>query len=198
MRISLDTANAFLAQLIAGTDVADFPALLDRLDAPIYMTDALGFITYFNAACIGFTGRTPAVGKDRWCVTWKLFTTDGEPLPHEICPMAQTIIRGRQSRGAVAIAARPDGTRVRFTPFPTPLFNRAGKQIGAINILIEVSDVRQALALYAQADQCRRLVASTTDPQAVKALRAMADECEAEAEKLAETFGIPSSLNEHS
>ena len=189
MRLSLDTANTFLTQLIAETNVADFPRVLDDLDAPIYVTDAMGVVIYFNTACIGFTGRTPAVGKDRWCVTWKLFTLAGEPLPHEICPMAQAIITRQQVRGVTAIAARPDGTRVRFTPFPTPLFDDAGKMIGAINVLLEVSDLRQALALFEQADQCRRLAAGVTDQQVANALNAMAAECDTKGDELARKFG---------
>jgi PAS domain-containing protein len=47
-------------------------AALDDLPAAIYVTDANGFVTYFNPAFIGFAGRTPAVGQDRWCVTWRL------------------------------------------------------------------------------------------------------------------------------
>jgi PAS domain-containing protein len=34
---------------------------LDELPAAIYVTDADGFVTYFNPACIGFTGRMPVV-----------------------------------------------------------------------------------------------------------------------------------------
>lgn len=43
-------------------------------------------------------------------------------LPHDECPMAQAIKLAKPLRGAYADAERPDGTRVRFTPFPTPLF----------------------------------------------------------------------------
>ena len=64
---------------------------LDDLPAAIYVTDADGVITYFNSACIDFTGRRPEVGEDRWCVTWRLYTNAGEFLPHNECPMAVTI-----------------------------------------------------------------------------------------------------------
>ena len=37
---------------------------LDDLPAAIYVTDADGVITYFNPACIDFTGRRPEVGFD--------------------------------------------------------------------------------------------------------------------------------------
>jgi PAS domain-containing protein len=95
-------------------------AALDQLPAPIYVTDAEGVVTYFNPSCIGFAGRTPSVGKDRWCVTWKLYTDDGKFLPHDSCPMADAIKSKRIIRGVTAVAERPDGTRVNFMPYPTP------------------------------------------------------------------------------
>ena len=36
-------------------------------------------------------------------------------------------------RGVEAVAERPDGTRVPFVPFPTPLRDPTGKVVGAIN-----------------------------------------------------------------
>ena len=45
---------------------------------------------------------------------------------------------------------------------------------GAVNILIDVTDHRQAGALRAQAMRCRRLAHSVTDQQAVDTLLLMA------------------------
>src|SRR5471030_2118300 len=126
MLASMATADEILHSAIAAVEQAtdDFHAALEALQAPIYVTDAEGVITYFNPACIGFAGRTPAVGKDRWCVTWKLYTDDGAFLPHDQCPMAVAIVERRPVRGVSAVAERPDGTRVNFMPFPTPLLGK--------------------------------------------------------------------------
>jgi PAS domain S-box-containing protein len=43
-----------------------------------------------------------------------------------------------------AIAERPDGTRVPFIPFPTPLFDASGTLIGAVNTLVDISHRHQA------------------------------------------------------
>ena len=159
-------------------------AVLAALPAPIYTTDRDGWITFYNQACIDFAGRTPAVGEDRWCVTWKLYAEDGSFLPHEDCPMAVAIRERRAVRGAVAAAERPDGTRVMFAPYPTPLIGEDGEIVGAVNILIDVTDHRQAGALRAQAMRCRRLAQSLTDREAVETLLAMACEYDAKAESL--------------
>ncbi len=118
--------------------------LLAAIPAAIYTTDAEGKITYFNELAVEFAGRTPVLGSDQWCVTWKLYHPDGTPLPHNQCPMAIALKEGRAVRGAEAIAERPDGTRVPFIPFPTPLRDASGKIVGAINMLVDLSERKQA------------------------------------------------------
>ena len=173
-----------LALAAARHGQSQLQAILATLPAPIYTTDADGWITYYNSACIDFAGRTPTLGEDRWCVTWKLYGEDGTHIPHEQCPMAIAIREKREVRGAIAAAERPDGTRVTFAPYPTPLFGEDGDVVGAVNILIDVTDHRQAGALRAQAMRCRRLAQSLCDEQAVDTLLVMAREYDAKAQSL--------------
>lgn len=163
---------------------ADLQALIDEMPVPIYLTDAEGWVSYFNRACADFAGRTPVAGEDRWCVTWRLHTEGGAFLPHEQCPMAVAIRERRPVRGAIAVAERPDGTRVLFTPYPTPILDEDGLLTGAVNILIDVTDRRQAEALKVQALRCRRLARSVSDPRTVKTLTLMAADYEDKARAL--------------
>ena len=114
--------------------------VLDALAEAVYTTDAEGRITYYNQAAAELWGHRPELGTDRWCGSWKLFWLDGRPLPHDECPMAMTLKQGRPVRGYEAFAERPDGIRIRFRPYPTPLFDAAGKLIGAVNLLMDVTD----------------------------------------------------------
>lgn len=173
-----------MARAAARNGPGELEAVLAALSAPIYVTDADGWITFYNDACVDFAGRTPTLGEDRWCVTWKLYSEDGTFLPHEHCPMAVAVKERREVRGAIALAERPDGTRVMFTPYPTPLLDDSGEVCGAVNILIDVTDHRQAGALRAQAVRCRRLALSLTDRQAVETLLAMAGEYDDKARAL--------------
>jgi PAS domain S-box-containing protein len=118
--------------------------LLDALPVAIYTTDAAGRITFFNQAAVAFSGRVPELGTDSWCVTWRLYTPDGEPLPHGECPMALALREDRAIRGIEAVAERPDGTRVPFMPFPTPLHDDRGRMIGAVNMLVDLSEQKAA------------------------------------------------------
>lgn len=175
-----------LALTAAQSGEDELRAVLGTLAAPIYTTDSDGWVTFFNQACVDFAGRTPVVGKDRWCVTWKLYAHDGAYLPHESCPMAVAVKERRAVRGALAYAERPDGTRVMFTPYPTPLIDANGAISGAVNILIDVTDERQACALRAQAVRCRRLAYSVADQQTFDTLQLMASEYDEKARSLSE------------
>ncbi|WP_407176663.1 sensor histidine kinase [Bradyrhizobium sp. STM 3562] len=139
--------HAELAQHAADATAASrekqFRDLLEALPAAIYTTDAQGRVTFFNHACIEFAGRTPKIG-DMWCVTWKLYHPDGRPLPHEECPMAIALKENRPVRDTEAIAERPDGSRICFMPYPTPLRDHRGKLIGAVNMLVDITSRKQA------------------------------------------------------
>lgn len=117
-----------------------FREMLEVLPAAIYTTDAEGRITYYNQACVELAGRAPTLLSDQWCVTGKLYRPDGTLLPHDECPMAVALKEQRPVRGEEAIAERPDGGRVRFAAWPTPLFDADGQMTGAINMLLDITE----------------------------------------------------------
>ena len=91
--------------------------------------------------------------------------------------MAQAIRQQRPIRNVIAIAERPDGKRVAFRPYPTPLFDEAGKLVGAVNMLVDVTE-EQSHSLHEQADRCRRLADATYDRATSKVLGDMASSFE--------------------
>jgi PAS domain S-box-containing protein len=114
--------------------------ILEALPAAVYTTDKDGYITYFNPAAETFAGRTPVLGSDQWCVTFRLRDSKGNPLPHDQCPMAVALKEQRPVRGLQAFAERPDGSLVPFQPYPTPLFDGQGELSGAVNMLVDITD----------------------------------------------------------
>jgi PAS domain S-box-containing protein len=161
----------------------DCHAILDRLPVPLYTTDPHGFVTYSNPAAAEFAGRQPRIGEDRWCVTERLFSTTGEPIAHEACPMAEALKKREPLRERVAIAERPDGSRVAFRAYPTPIIDDDDELVGGMNLLIDVTDEQRA-ALAEQADRCRRLAGATYDRATASALAQMADGFSRTAEEL--------------
>ncbi|HWB45231.1 MAG TPA: PAS domain S-box protein [Hyphomicrobiaceae bacterium] len=124
--------------------------VLEALPVAVYITDAEGRITYYNAAAADLWGYRPELGKAEYCGSWKMYRPDGTHLPHELCPMAIALREASPIRGAEAVLERPDGARVPFIPYPTPLFDAAGTFIGGINMLMDISHRKQAEAELAR------------------------------------------------
>jgi PAS domain S-box-containing protein len=186
MQMSASTVDGILSQAAAILQRRDREHLdlLDAIAVPIYATDAEGVITYFNPACIEFAGRTPAINQDRWCITWKLYTDEGEFLPHDQCPMARALQGEQPIRSISAIAERPDGTRLNFMPFPTPLFDKNGALTGAINLFVDVTAEKKAAQLRAEAARCRRWALFVSDKRTLDTLDLLAAEYEEKARRL--------------
>jgi PAS domain S-box-containing protein len=137
--IEQSAPNLVGAQEQAAPTEPNYRAFLDALDVAVYTTDRDGRITFYNEAAASFWGRRPELG-ELWCGSWRLYWSDGRPMRHEECPMAIALRENRTVRGYEAIAERPDGSRVAFVPYPTPLHGADGGLLGAVNVLIDVTD----------------------------------------------------------
>jgi PAS domain S-box-containing protein len=116
---------------------------LDALGVAVYTTDAAGLITFYNEAAATFWGRRPEVGEE-WCGSLRLLFPDGRPMAHDECPMAIALKENRPTHGGEAWAERPDGSRVAFIAYPTPLRDAEGALMGAVNVLVDVTERRRA------------------------------------------------------
>lgn len=174
--MNADTANLIVENAVDAIhrEPGSFQQVLDAIPAAIYVADVEGTVTYFNKACVTLAGRTPEAGRDKWCVTWRIYTEDGEYLPHDQCPMAIAIREKRAIRDVEAVAERPDGTRVHFVPYPTPLYDYDGNFAGAVNLLLDVTEERKPEYLREQAKRCRRLALASTDMALIETLQLMA------------------------
>ena len=116
-----------------------YRTFLEALAVAVYTTDADGRITFFNEAAVDLWGRRPEIGEE-WCGSLRLFHLDGRPMAHDECPMAIALKENRAVRGVSAYAERPDGRRVAFEPYPTPLQDPEGTLVGAVNVLVDITE----------------------------------------------------------
>ena len=114
--------------------------LFRQIPAALYTTDAEGWITYYNDAAAELWGYRPVLGNARWCGSWRIYRADGTPVSHEESMMAVALKEGRAVRGVQAVLERPDGTRVPFMPYPTPLRDSRGELVAGSNILLELTN----------------------------------------------------------
>ncbi len=135
-----DVTEQFRAEAALREQERRFSEVLQALPAAVYTTDAAGRITFYNEAAVALWGLRPELGKSAWCGSWRLRWPDGRPMPHGECPMAIALKEGRAIVGAEAVAERPDGTRVPFLAYPTPLRSETGALVGAVNLMVDVSE----------------------------------------------------------
>lgn len=154
--------------------------LLEALPVAVYLTDADGRITFYNEAAVALWGQAPPAGA-HWCGSWKIYTLDGAPLPHDECPMAIALKEQRTVRGVEAILERPDGRRITFAPYPTPLFDQSGRLMGALNLLVDVTDRRRH---EEAAIQLAAIVSSSDDAIVSKTLGGVITSWNAGAERI--------------
>ena len=114
------------------------------LPVAVYTTDADGYVNLFNEAAVVLWGFTPAPGKSLWCGSYKIMNPDGTPLPLDECPMAITLKTRQAVRGREIIIERPDGTRRNVLPYPEPLRNPEGELIGAVNMLLDITEQKRS------------------------------------------------------
>ncbi|OQP66771.1 PAS domain S-box protein [Niastella populi] len=119
---------------------ARYQQLIQALPAAIYICDAEGYITTYNKAAADLWGQEPETGKDVWCGFWKAFHVDGTPMTQDESPMAIALKEGREIDNVEIVIERPDGQIRHIMPYPRPFVNAAGKIIGAVNMLVDITE----------------------------------------------------------
>jgi PAS domain S-box-containing protein len=129
-----------------------FQSLLEKIPAGAYTCDSEGLITYFNAHAAQVWGRAPALNNstDRYCGSFKLYLPDGSPIPHDECWMAKALKTGEEQLGREIVIERPDGTRITGLAHASPLRDRTGRLLGAVNIIVDISERKKVEQRNAQ------------------------------------------------
>lgn len=120
--------------------------LIEGLPAAVYTCDAKGRITMFNAAAAELWGRRPILHGDHWSGSWRIYHSDGTPLSAEQCPMAIALREGKIVRGTEIVVERADGSRRCVIPHPRLILDSSGAIVGAVNMLVDITDHKLAEA----------------------------------------------------
>lgn len=118
--------------------------IIQSLPFAVYTCDRQGYITEYNEAAAEIWGRKPEIGKDMWTGALNMYDTSGALLTPETCPIAIALREGRAVTGHEIILERPDGTLLSIECRPTPLFDATGNIVGAVNVLIDITQQKQS------------------------------------------------------
>lgn len=115
--------------------------ILGVIPAAAYTCDGSGYITYFNPMAEAVWGRTPRLrdAGDRYCGSYRLYSTDGVQIRHEECWMALALLQGRAYHGHEIVIERPDGTRTLGKAHAHPLRDNRGQTVGALNLVADIT-----------------------------------------------------------
>jgi signal transduction histidine kinase/CheY-like chemotaxis protein len=124
----------------------EFRRLLETLPAGAYTCDPRGLITYYNAYAVELWGRAPKLNDpgDRWCGSFKLYSSDGARIQHDQCWMALALRERRAYNGHEIIVERPDGHRLTALAHANPIYDAQGTLNGAVNVLVDISERKRA------------------------------------------------------
>src|SRR5262245_53482283 len=138
-----------------------FQRLLEHLPAGAYTCDREGLITYCNHQAVQLWGRAPKLHDptDRFCGSFKLFSPEGIPIAHDQCWMALALQMNKAFNGHEIVIERPDGQRITVLAHANPLHDESGNLLGAVNVLVDISDRQRAAEVVQTSEKrCRALI----------------------------------------
>ena len=122
--------------------------VLEALPAPVFMTDAVGVITYCNRAAVDMAREKPKLNIDSWHTVFPLFTLDGVRIPLHERPMYQVLKGMRATWGTEVLAQRADDQLMPVMLFPTPIHDENGELTGAVNMFVDLRERNYAEEMF--------------------------------------------------
>jgi len=142
-----------------------YRSLIQGLPAAVYTCDNKGNILLYNQAALELWGGQPPSGPDALHSTWKIFDKDGNPLKKEDCPVALTLTGETMPRTEIIIE-RQDGSRRNIIFHPQPIFDESGNIDGAVNMLLDITEQKNAQRALIESEKKLRLLSDAV-PQLV-------------------------------
>jgi signal transduction histidine kinase len=144
-------------QLEISSGESEFFHLLDKLPAAAYTCDVDGLISHYNQSAMRLWGRAPKLNDpaDRFCGSFKLHSSDGQPISHDNCWMALALRGDREYTGCEIVVERPDGERRHVLAYASPIHDRGSKVTGAVNVLFDITERKSAEEALKEADRSR-------------------------------------------
>ncbi|MGZ3452236.1 MAG: ATP-binding protein [Polyangiales bacterium] len=189
---AIETARLYQIEATGRSWLQD---VLDQSPDAVIVTDAKGAVTSTNRAALTFTTATPGRSDIFGGVLRDLRRPNGEHIPMEERPLSRAIMKLEVTRSQELLVRRTDdGRDVPVVVSATPIWSRAGVLLGAVEVIQDISalrelenlreqwtsviahDLRQPLAVIALSAQSVARRASL-DEGASRAMQVIIDSC---------------------
>jgi PAS domain S-box len=137
-----------------------YKALVETLPVAVFTVDKEGYIDLFNQAAVTLWGRTPVQGVDKWNGAYDQFSLDGTRVPIDVGPMAIALKENRTMHSEVYIQ-QPDGDLRHVISHPQPMHDSDGNVIGAVNVLVDITDTKNIEKALRASEEKFRLLANS-------------------------------------
>lgn len=138
-----------------------YKELIENLPIATYSCDLEGRILLYNKAAVTLWGREPEIGVDMWCGSMKIYSKNGEPLPIDLYPMVRALKEGRKITNQEMTIERPNGDKLNVLPYPVPYTDSTGQVIGAVNVLIDITESRKSEKILKENEKKFRQIVET-------------------------------------
>lgn len=121
-----------------------YKQLIMALPVAVYTCDPEGRLTLYNEAAAELWGRRPELGVERWGGACAVYASDGRQLPREEWSLARMFRHRNAGPPEEFIVERPNGECRTVVSHPQLLHDPTGTLIGAINVLVDITERQQA------------------------------------------------------
>jgi two-component system, NarL family, sensor kinase len=137
-----------------------FRRMVELMPGAVYVCDTSGIIQSYNYRAVELWGREPKSGDtaQRYCGSLRLYSPDGEFVPHQESKMAEVLRTGIEARDLEVVIERPDGSCITTLVNIVPLRNSDGELMGAMNSFQDITDRKRAEEGLRRSERLLRLV----------------------------------------
>jgi two-component system, NarL family, sensor kinase len=137
-----------------------FRRMVELMPGAVYVCDTSGIIQSYNYRAVELWGREPKSGDtaQRYCGSLRLYSPDGEFVPHQESKMAEVLRTGIEARDLEVVIERPDGSCITTLVNIVPLRNSDGDLMGAMNSFQDITDRKRAEEGLRRSERLLRLV----------------------------------------
>ena len=135
-----DITDTIQNRLLIEENQMKLQTVIDSLPIALYILDKEGFINYYNSKVKELFGREPVLGKDRYCVAFKLFSSDGELYTQSNLPVVRALEEKKPILNERAIVEKPTGEKKYVLISVVPFFDKQKNITGTINLFHDITE----------------------------------------------------------